>query len=173
MNYSSLDPELGDTNISLNDDSTKETKSDGKKSTNQRKENRSESNGSSSNISNSNNSSFFMNLFQSRKKELVSSLINQAQDKGKSWYEKLIFDFTFLQPYFEVSISDIKQRAINGFIPFNKKFVDIKPDFYGPFWIYTTLIFLISACGSIPSINNKSSTSNFASFIPKAATLVS
>ncbi len=166
MNYSSLDPELGDTNISLNDDSTKEVKNETKKPLQQKKNNNQEN-------SNNDNSSFFMNLFQSKRKELVSSLITKAQDKGKSWYEKLICDFTFLQPYFEISVSDLKQRAINGFIPFNKKFVDVKPDFYGPFWIYTTLIFLISACGSIPSINNKTSTSNFASFIPKAATLVS
>jgi len=169
MNYSSLDPELGDTNISLNDDSIKDNKIETKKTLQQMKEKK------ESNQENSNNesSSFFMNIFQSKRKELVSSLITKAQDKGKSWYEKLICDFTFLQPYFEISIPDIKQRLKNGFIPFNKKFVDIKPDFYGPFWIYTTLIFFISACGSIPSINNKASTSNFASFIPKAAALVS
>ncbi len=82
MNYSSLDPELADTSISLNDDSNKENET--KKLNQQMKEKNDNHN------NNQGNSSFFMNLFQSKRKELISSLITQAQDKGKSWYEKRI-----------------------------------------------------------------------------------
>ena len=61
-------------------------------------------------------------------------------------------------------------------IPFNPKFHDISektPDLYGPFWIYTTLIFIIAAAGSLSIfIQNQSSTNFYKEFVPVAAALV-
>jgi len=61
-------------------------------------------------------------------------------------------------------------------IPFNPKFFDIShknPDLYGPFWIYTTLIFVIAASGSLTKYFNGASTDElFQNFIPTAASIV-
>jgi len=39
-----------------------------------------------------------------------------------------------------------------GFIPIKRDFIEVirpNPDFYGPFWILTTLIFLLSSTGNL------------------------
>lgn len=70
----------------------------------------------------------------------------------------------FYQPYFDVDTAAVRQRltrSVTGF--WNRDFLDLigdKPDLYGPFWILTTLIFVIGA------------TSNFSaylSFVPSAS----
>lgn len=48
--------------------------------------------------------------------------------------------------YFNVEVDDVKNKIISSMIPFNKNFskeVEEKPDLYGPFWLYTTLIILL------------------------------
>jgi hypothetical protein len=61
-------------------------------------------------------------------------------------------------------------------IPFNPKFYDIshkKPDLYGPFWIYTSLIFVIAASGSLTKyLENNTSQDYFQLYVPKAASMV-
>jgi hypothetical protein len=61
-------------------------------------------------------------------------------------------------------------------IPFNTKFYDIShknPDLYGPFWIYTTLIFIMAASGSLNKYLKGASTDElFQQFIPLAASIV-
>jgi len=61
-------------------------------------------------------------------------------------------------------------------VPFNPKFHDISeqtPDLYGPFWIYTTLVFIIAASGSIAKyINDDKSQDFFQQFVPLAAAIV-
>jgi len=42
-------------------------------------------------------------------------------------------------------------------VPFNRDFYALandKPDLYGPFWIYTTLIFLVAVAGNLSAYIN-------------------
>jgi len=46
---------------------------------------------------------------------------------------------------------DITARLIASLVPFNRKFYTMykaKPDLYGPMWIYTTLIIVLSISGN-------------------------
>lgn len=167
MDYSTIDNELGNTNISLNEDkspNSKKTNNTGKTDVVERK---------TSDESAPVKESFFASFFKSKQKDIAIGLISSAKDKSQIWYEKLFCTFKFLDPYFDVTTNDIKTRLISGFIPFSKAFVEIKPDLYGPFWIYTLLIFLISASNSITHLGSKDSQESFVKFIPNAATLVS
>lgn len=168
MDYSTIDNELGNTNISINDDKSNnnntKTNQAGKTEVVERK---------SSDESAQVKESFFSSFFKSKQKDIAIGLISSAKDKSQIWYEKLFCTFKFLDPYFEVNTSDIKTRLISGFVPFSKTFVEIKPDLYGPFWIYTLLIFLISASNSITHLGSKTNQESFVVFIPNAATLVS
>jgi hypothetical protein len=75
-----------------------------------------------------------------------------------------------------VTTSDVRTRLLHALVPFNPKFYDISensPDLYGPFWIYTTLIFMIAASGSLAKYIKGSSTQNFfEEFVPIAAGIV-
>lgn len=88
-----------------------------------------------------------------------------------------LIKFSFLQVYFDVTTDEVKERLINSMIPFNPKFYDISqksPDLYGPFWIYTTLIFVIAASGSLTKyLTGRSNDEEFfQEFVPLAATIV-
>ncbi len=87
-----------------------------------------------------------------------------------------IYKFSFLQPYFNVTTNEVLLRIFFSLIPFNIKFYDISnenPDLYGPFWIYTSLIFIISASGSLSRILQGSKVSSFfQNFVPTAAGLI-
>ncbi len=64
---------------------------------------------------------------------------------------------SFLQQYFEIDSDDVEKRVMNSFIPLNPNFLEVaqhSPDLYGPFWIYTTLIFVIAAAGSLTKYLN-------------------
>jgi len=42
-------------------------------------------------------------------------------------------------------------------IPFNKEFsplAEAKPDLYGPFWIYTTLVVIVAVAGNLSAYIN-------------------
>ena len=172
MNYDNIDNELGNTNISLSD--TTEVSSS-KTSKISKEENGQSKDRNKTSEEDSGKDSIFSTLFRSKKKEIAMGLISSAKSRSQKWYEKLLCDFKFLDPFFEIKYTEVKSRAINGFIPFNRGFIDIKPDLYGPFWIYTTIIFLVSACGSFINILTESfdTGSSFVELIPKAAFLVS
>ena len=98
--------------------------------------------------------------------------------KKKSINTKIIkFNkISYLQPYFNITTNEVLIRILYSLIPFNIKFYDIskeKPDLYGPFWIYTSLIFIISSCGSLSRIFQGSKVSNFfQTFVPVASGLI-
>ena len=102
---------------------------------------------------------------------------NAGENISKSWYEKFkCFNIDFLQPYFDITTDELFERLYNSVIPLNSKFYDISqknPDLYGPFWIYTTLIFVVAASGSLTKqLNGISSNQFFQQFVPFAASLV-
>lgn len=64
------------------------------------------------------------------------------------------FSVEFYQPFFDVTTEDVKTRIKASIDPRSKTFFDTirgRPDLYGPFWIYTTLIFALAACGNFSS----------------------
>ena len=88
-----------------------------------------------------------------------------------------------MNQYFSVTTSNVLNRLLHAIIPFNYKFHELiqeNPDIYGPFWIYTTLIFVIAAAGSITQIFSvlillKKDTTDvafFQTFVPVAAAVV-
>jgi protein YIPF1/2 len=53
----------------------------------------------------------------------------------------------YYQKYFDVSTQDVLQRLLFSLIPFSDKLLQAigdTADLYGPFWIYTTLIFILA-----------------------------
>ena len=95
----------------------------------------------------------------------------------------------FFVQYFDVSTDDIRNRLITSLIPFNSRFHQLykdkqqlcmgvwfgwKPDLYGPFWIYTTLIIMLAIAGNLSryfQMGSAGFTYNF-NFIPVAATVL-
>ncbi len=83
----------------------------------------------------------------------------------------------FFAQYFDVTTMDISQRLLASLIPFNKRFYGLykdKPDLYGPFWIYTTLIIVIAIAGNLSryfQMGKEAFTYNY-NFIPIAATII-
>jgi protein YIPF1/2 len=56
---------------------------------------------------------------------------------------KSYFTIQFWQDYFDVTTEIVVRRIVSAFNPFVGSFFQIhngKADFYGPFWILTTLI---------------------------------
>lgn len=96
---------------------------------------------------------------------------------SESLFSKYSCGFDFLKPYFDLNTSDFMKRFFAAFIPFNTYFygiIEVQPDLWGPVWIYTFLVFLIAACGSIVKylggINIDDSF--FQEFVPVAAALI-
>ena len=84
--------------------------------------------------------------------------------------------FRFMHKYFEVKTSEVISRILHSFIPFNPKLYEISknnPDFYGPFWIYSTLIFVLAASGALSKfLNGQSTQAFFQNFVPIATAVV-
>ena len=92
----------------------------------------------------------------------------------KSYIDKILCIFSFIRPYFKVTFNDIKTRIIKSFLPINNSFFDIavdKPDLYGPFWIYTTLIYVIAAGGALSYYFTNSVNNYFQAFVPVAGSI--
>ena len=93
----------------------------------------------------------------------------------KSYIDKILCVFSFIRPYFKVTFNDIKTRIIKSFMPINNSFFDIaveKPDLYGPFWIYTTLIYVIAAGGALSFYFTNSVNNYFQAFVPVAGSIL-
>jgi len=100
----------------------------------------------------------------------------------KTWFSRCCPCLTieFFQSYFDVTTLEIQNRLLASLIPFNKKFHTLyrgKPDLYGPFWIYTTLIIVLSISGNFSrylqttTSDSQKFTYNF-NYIPIAATVI-
>ena len=102
----------------------------------------------------------------------------QEKEKGKedkSFLNKILCIFSFIRPYFKVTFNDIKLRIISSFIPIKNTFIDIavdQPDLYGPFWIYTTLIYVIAAGGALSYYFTNSVNNYFQAFVPVAGSIL-
>ena len=94
----------------------------------------------------------------------------------KTWVEKYFCCLDFLKKYFDITSREFYVRFLYGLIPFNQKLQEAttnKPDLYGPFWIYTSLIIIVAASGSLTRYFQENSTKNFfQEFVPVAAIIV-
>ena len=105
------------------------------------------------------------------------NLINKATENTKSsWLDNIMCNMSFLQSYFDIETDDIIKRLLASLIPCNKNFINLvekKPDLYGPFWIYTTLIFIIASAGSLTQyIHGADQEDYFQKFIPIAGGVI-
>ena len=94
---------------------------------------------------------------------------------SSSYIDKLLCIFRFIKPYFKVTFNDIKSRIIYSFIPIKNEFLELaenKPDLYGPFWIYTTLIYVIAAGGALSYYFTNSINNYFQMFVPVAGSIL-
>ena len=113
--------------------------------------------------------------------EKIEPMENQKESEAKdgkttkSYIDKILCIFSFIRPYFKVTFNDIKTRIIKSFLPINNSFFDIaveKPDLYGPFWIYTTLIYVIAAGGALSYYFTNSVNNYFQAFVPVAGSIL-
>ena len=101
---------------------------------------------------------------------------NIAKEAEKTYLDKLLCFLNYFKQYFKITTKEIENRIISSLKPINNSFYEEainKPDLYGPFWIYTTLIFSIAAGGSLSKYFNDISTENFfQKFVPIAGSLI-
>jgi len=79
------------------------------------------------------------------------NVVEERSNKFLSFFDKYKESFG---KYFNVELNDIKLKLKGSLIPMNKSFyqsIEVNADLYGPFWIFTTIIFLISLIGNFSS----------------------
>jgi len=68
-----------------------------------------------------------------------------------------IWNIEYYQFLFNVNTAQVFHRILRSLVPFPPKFFEIiheNPDFYGPFWTATTLVFMLAATGNVASFLN-------------------
>ena len=116
-----------------------------------------------------------LDQIKSDSKENSSDQNAKNENAPKSYIDKLLCIFSFIRPYFKVTFNDVKLRIISSFLPINNSFFDIavkRPDLYGPFWIYTTLIYVIAAGGALSYYFTNSVNNYFQAFVPVAGSIL-
>ena len=138
-----------------------------------------ENNNNNKNDNNNNNNNNYNNYFNNPNNNFGQNLVTNIEEDIKgNWLDKLRCNLSssFLQKYFDIDTEEIKERLISSLIPLNSRFYNLienKPDLYGPFWIYTTLIFVIAASGSMTKyLQGITNEDYFQEFIPKAASII-
>lgn len=66
----------------------------------------------------------------------------------------------FWHKWFNVTTIDVTKRITSSLLFFTPTLVNVigkNPDLYGPFWIYTTLIFMLAGSGNLASYFKHSS----------------
>ena len=130
------------------------------------------------NINNNNNNNNYNNFTnQNNNNQFGQNLVNNVSEQIKSSFiDKLKCNLSFLQVYFDIDTEDIKNRLISSLNPLNSNFIKLinnKPDLYGPFWIYTTIIFIIAASGSFSKyLQGANDADYFQEFVPTAAYVI-
>ena len=85
---------------------------------------------------------------------LLNSGDDSAAGEGRKRPKRKWYNFwrpSFYQPYFDVDTKDVFARCFAGLVPFGKPFferVQGNPDLYGPFWVTTTVLFLLAICSN-------------------------
>ena len=116
-------------------------------------------------------------ILSSEKDKITENVVNNfTSDMKKSYIEKMLCFLNYFRQYFRITTKEVEQRIISSFKPYNSKFYEEasnNPDLYGPFWIYTTLIFVIASGGSLSKYFNGDYSKNyFQSFVRSAGSLI-
>ena len=133
----------------------------------------------SSNPSNNQTSNNIQNA-REREVKIVNPIKGKFQTSletiNKTWIDKFFCCFTIFKKYFQITSQDFLLRFLNSLIPFNKKFQNLirdRPDLYGPIWIYSSLIIIISATGSLTrTLQGHNNKNFFQEFVPIAGIVV-
>ena len=95
---------------------------------------------------------------------------------NKTWIDKFFCCFAIFKKYFQITSQDFLLRLLNSLIPFNNKFQNLvkdRPDLYGPIWIYSSLIIIISSTGSLTrTLQGNNNKNFFQEFVPIAAVVI-
>ena len=95
---------------------------------------------------------------------------------NKTWIDKFFCCFTIFKKYFQITSQDFILRFLNSLIPFNNKFQNLikdRPDLYGPIWIYSSLILILSATGSLTrTLQGHNNKNFFQEFVPIAGVVI-
>ena len=95
---------------------------------------------------------------------------------NKTWIDKFFCCFKIFKRYFQLTSQDFLLRFLNSLIPFNNKFQNLikaNPDLYGPIWIYSSLILIISATGSLTrTLQGNNNKNFFQEFVPIAGVVI-
>ncbi|XP_055348311.1 protein YIPF1-like [Paramacrobiotus metropolitanus] len=83
----------------------------------------------------------------------------KAIEGAKTVMAHPVWTWKFWQSFFDVDTSEVLRRMFLSFVPYPKylksesveAFIGAKPDLYGPFWIGSTLVFIIAVLGNIAS----------------------
>lgn len=94
-------------------------------------------------------------VVQAQKSPVISEEPKQQTPTYKCW------EAGFYQPYFDLSTSSFLLRVKNSVWPFRRPdegyFGRASPDLYGPFWIASTLVFLLTAVGKLSNYTTHTS----------------
>lgn len=95
---------------------------------------------------------------------------------NRTWIDKFFCCFKIFKNYFQITSQEFLLRFLNSLIPFNNKFQNLvkeRPDLYGPIWIYTSLIIIISATGSLTrTLQGNNNKNFFQEFVPIAGVVI-
>lgn len=83
--------------------------------------------------------------------------------------------FNFLRDAFNVDYENVKDRLKFALNPMNGRFlslIEYHPDLYGPFWIATTLIFVVAAAGNFSLAMSSTEVSHSYAMITKAVVVI-
>eukprot|EP01068_Selenidium_serpulae_P004666 Selendium_serpulae@DN3688_c0_g1_i1.p1 len=87
-------------------------------------------------------------------------------------------DVSYAKAYFKITTMDILKRLRHSIFPLNVPSTDgesdfkLNPDMYGPFWIATTLVFILFATGNMELLWTKQAASSNYGLVLIAASLV-
>lgn len=76
---------------------------------------------------------------------------NQPQEEEEDPKNLHVWNIAYYSDYFNVDTAKVSTRILRAVVPFSTKFfasIEENPDLYGPFWVATTLIFVMAAAGN-------------------------
>ena len=103
---------------------------------------------------------------------------NVTEEISNATMGKLNQCLGYIGKYFNVELHDLKLKLKGAIIPFNKSFyqsIEINSDLYGPFWILTTIIFLIALIGNFSAYILAEDKENFVynyTYVPHAIFII-
>jgi hypothetical protein len=103
----------------------------------------------------------FLKKMKENKESIAVSFMtgnrNISESVSNEVMTKINDHLQFIGKYFDVELEDIQSKLLCAINPMNTNFHELaekKPDLYGPFWIYTTLIFLVTLTGNMSNYFN-------------------